>query len=200
MPNTAFISAIVPTTADARPSLPIPKFVDWHLTLADLVLQDDLGAPVNESVHVYGYTMNNHKLARGRIYHLYGPFQEPVSGQAMIRHDQTAQSEIGTHSINRQEIAGKASISSYGKVIAFEYNNVHNSNGQWNLTVIAAHELAIPVIIYWFGYYTPESAQWKYIRHDLMMSFSGRLVGKDPETGRFIVNVIDYTVHKTCAI
>ncbi|EGG02852.1 uncharacterized protein MELLADRAFT_66068 [Melampsora larici-populina 98AG31] len=201
MPNSVLMSAILPTTAEARNIVQIPKFVDWRLTAADLVLRDALGEPLNEPLKAYGYSMDNKKLELGRIYHLFGPFgQHPISGEAMIRHDQTAQSDLGAHTINRQEIAGNAYITSKGKVMDAEYDNVHNSNGSWNLTVVAEHEFVVPEpteafdfeVIYWFGYYTPHGSQWKRIKSNAIMSFSGKLVGKDPASGRFIVDVIDY--------
>ncbi|KAH9806869.1 hypothetical protein DFH28DRAFT_1141346 [Melampsora americana] len=175
----------------------------WHHTQTQLILKDSVHDHIIEPLNAYGYGLPSDKLDRGQTYHIDGPFgQDLTSGQLQIQHSSFTQTEVGTHTPDYKELAGKAILTGVGKVLDVQLDNVSN-DGKWHLTVNAQHQFYETtgaggfktfVVTYHFGHATPPSAEWKHIKRDSAMWLHGNVISKDMVTQRLLVQVIHHCV------
>ncbi|EGG05626.1 uncharacterized protein MELLADRAFT_107487 [Melampsora larici-populina 98AG31] len=145
MPYTATLSAILRTTTEPRPLAnghngPIA----WHSTQTELILSDANTSKVQ--LNACGFGGQGDLLALGHTYHLSGPFGQRPSGASVIKYSSLTQADIGIIPPEQAQVAGKAIISGIGKVISFEYDDVADEDGSWNLTIDAEHNYFDPEI------------------------------------------------------
>ncbi|EGG09412.1 uncharacterized protein MELLADRAFT_104095 [Melampsora larici-populina 98AG31] len=176
--KTASLSAILTSTSDATLlRLPGPQGgVAWHKSETELVLKDAAGQPVLSPLKAYGYVMADETLTRNHTYHIHGAVGVDEHSAAFIRHSSITQTLVATTSPNPANLAGKAMISSIGKVLHVAVDNVDEDDGEWHLTVQAEHEI-----------YDPELSEMGDIEINSLMWFVGCVVSK--ESNQFIVQM-----------
>ncbi|EGG07575.1 uncharacterized protein MELLADRAFT_105533 [Melampsora larici-populina 98AG31] len=200
-PLTAKISAIITATSDAmflRLRLP-DGGAAWHQTETELILKDQRGQPLVCNLTAYGLLMADDVLTRDYTYHIHGPVGVDPDSGAFIKHSYITQSLVATVKPQEAHIAGKAWISSTGKVIQVAWDNV-SEEGEWHLTVQAEHEIFDPekrttlhfAITYCFGHFSPELSEMDNIQVNTVMRFEGLVTSKHPESNELIVQVLSH--------
>ncbi|EGF97238.1 uncharacterized protein MELLADRAFT_114490 [Melampsora larici-populina 98AG31] len=203
-PLIATLSAILTATSDS--TMLHPRLVDggvaWHKTDTQLVLKDEEGQHVITPLKAYGYILANELLTRGHTYHIHGPVGVDLEdGAAFVRHSVLTQSLVSVEPPQPADLAGKAMLSSVGKVLRVTLDNA-NKEAQWHFTVQAEHEVFEPEggrslrfpITYRFGYFSPELSDIRNIAVNTVMWFQGLVVSKDDQSKQLIIQVLHHGV------
>ncbi|EGG02398.1 uncharacterized protein MELLADRAFT_110218 [Melampsora larici-populina 98AG31] len=200
--QTASLSAILTTTSDATLLRLPPGGVAWHKSETHIVFKGPEGQPVLSPLTAYGYVMADDALTRHQTYHIHGAVGVDLDdGAAFIKHSSITQSLVATIPPEPVELAGKAMISSIGKVQKVAFDNV-NEDGEWQLTVQAEHEIFNPEdrkalhfpITYCFGYFSPGLSEMGDIEINTLMWFVGTVDSKDLVSNQLIVQVLEYGI------
>ncbi|EGG00017.1 uncharacterized protein MELLADRAFT_93921 [Melampsora larici-populina 98AG31] len=195
----AVIGAILRATADPVPVDPAKTGMAWRGTATDLVLVDAEGKTFTVPLEAFGFNLPSDLLRRDHTYHLSGDLGQKSTGEAFIKHSELTQSKICSSAPDHESIAGKTTMSAIGKVVNVSLDN-DNEDEEFHLTVEAEHEGFDPrgnksvsfEIIYRFGYFTPALKEARYIKKGSSVYFQGTLVSQDPQSKRFIVQVMQH--------